>query len=132
MIIRPATEADWPLIQQWQADHFAEMQRRGSTRPIAGQYGLADAVWVVLERNGSPVAVTAYTEAEKTRFGKAMFAAPGHVVDGIRLANWLEKMCDDQGYELVAKTDPENVAYMRVLLKRGFEITAVELVRRPR
>lgn len=131
-MIRAATEADWSLIQQWQADHFAEMQRRGSTRPIAGQIGLSDAVWVVLERDGAPVAVTAYTEAQDVRFGKAMFAAPGHVVDGIRLANWLEKMCDDQGYELVAKTDPENVAYMRVLLKRGFEITAVELVRRPR
>lgn len=108
------------------------MERRGANRGVEGHCGLADAVWVVLERDGAPVAVTAYTEAGTVRFGKAMFAAPGHVHDGLRLATWLERMCDDQGFELVAKTDPENLGYMRLLLKRGYVINAVELTRRPK
>lgn len=133
-MIRPATAEDWPLIEQWRDDHFADMAYRqiGPLRPVEGQIGFDDAVWVVLERDGAAVAVTAYTEIDRVRFGKAMFAAPGHVFDGMRLAKWLEQMCDDQGYELWASTDAENVGYIELLLKRGFSIASVELVRQPR
>lgn len=133
-MIREATEADWPLIEQWRDDHYAEIAFRqaGEPRPVTGQCGFLDAVWMVLEREGQAVAATAFRDDGTVRYGKAMYAAPGHVHDGMRLAKWLERMCDDQGMELRANTDPENIEYIELLVKRGFEICSVELVRRPR
>ena len=131
-MIRLAIEADWPLIERWRADHFAEIARRGSTRAVEGQRGLSDAVWVVVEYDGLPVAATSFLDHGDTRFAHDLYAAEGHVIDGLRLGKWLEGECDRLGLELRATTDPENVEYIRLLERRGFERTSVELRRRPK
>ena len=44
----------------------------------------------------------------------------------------IERECDRLGLELRATTDPENVEYIQLLERRGFERTSVELRRRPK
>lgn len=131
-MIRLATESDWPLIRLWRAAHFVEMQRRGCKRAIEGQRGLSEAVWLVVESDGLPVAATSYLDHGDTRFAHDLYAAEGHVMDGLRLGKWLERQCDALGLELRATTDPENTEYVRLLQRRGFEMTSIELRRRPR
>jgi hypothetical protein len=61
-----------------------------------------------------------------------LVAAPGHVLAGVMLGRFVEQMSDVQGYEIRGNTDPGNVKYLDLLLRRGYEITAVHFRRRPR
>ncbi len=131
--IRIATEADWPSIEAWRAGHFLEMAARQKIpRPVTGQRGLTDAEWLVLEKNGRPVAATSFTIEDGVCIGHDLYAASGHVLDGLALGKALEGMCDREGWELRAHTDPENTAYIRVLLKRGFVPVSIEYKRAPK
>lgn len=131
--IRVATEADWPSIESWRAGHFLEMAARMKIpRPVTGQRTLTDAEWLVLEKDGRAVAATSFTVEEGVCFGHDLYAASGHVLDALALGKALEGMCDREGWELRAHTDPENTAYLRVLQERGFVPVSIELKRQPK
>lgn len=131
--IRIATEADWPAIESWRAGHFLEMAARMKIpRSVTGQKDLTNAEWIVIERDGRPVAATSFTVEDDVCFGHDMYAASGHVLDGLALGRALEAMCDREGWELRAHTDPENTAYIRILKGRGFVHVSSEYKRAPR
>jgi hypothetical protein len=131
--IRPAIPSDWPAIESWRAGHFLEMAARMKIpRPVTNQSTLDDGQWIVLERDGKPVAATSFSIHDGTCFAQDLFAASGHVIDGLTLGRELEKMCDREGWEMRAQTDPENTTYLRILQKRGFTVSAIELKRQPK
>jgi hypothetical protein len=128
--IRVATEADWPAIESWRAGHFLEMAARmNAPRPVTGQRTLHDAEWLVLEKDGRAVSATSFTVEDGVCIGHDLYAASGHVLDALALGRALESMCDREGWELRAHTDPENTAYIRILLKRGFVPVSIEFKR---
>jgi len=135
--IRVAEPEDWPAIEAWRETHFANIAARSANpRPITGQVGLHGALWLVAEKEGRPVAAIAYTERphDRIRFLTDLYAEPGLPggLAAVALGEYVERMSDDQGYELRANTDPENLGYIEVLLRRGYEIVAVELKRAAR
>ena len=99
-----------------------------------GQFGFDDAVWLVVDKDGQPVAAASYTDDDvrKWRIVHDLYGAEGHALAALALGEVLERFCDDQGYELRGTTDPENGHYLRVLMRRGYELTAVEYRRVPR
>ena len=129
-MIRYATHEDWAAIESWRSAHFARI----SPRPVTGQRRLEDTTWLVVEKDGKPVAATSFDvlPADRLVVAHDLYAAEGHVLDGLKLGRLLEDLADNEGFELRARTDPENVAYFRLLLKRGFEVTSIELIRQPR
>jgi len=133
-VIRFARYEEWGLIESWRNEHFLNMYRAGSRRPVLGQKGFRDAIWLVLERRGKAVAALSYTQMDKPamRFVHDMYAAPGHSVAGLALGEYFERYCDHDGFEMRGSTDPENIAYLRFLLRRGYEITTVHFRRVPR
>ena len=131
--IRIATETDWPAIESWRAGHFLEMAARMDVpRPVTGQRTLLDAEWLVLEKDGRPVAAASFTVEDGVCAGHDLYAASGHVLDALALGRALEGMCDREGWELRAHTDPENSAYIRILLARGFVPVSIEYKRAPK
>lgn len=133
VIARPAIPSDFVHIEAWRAAHFLEMQARQATvRPVTGQAGIDDAAWLVIERDGRPVAAASFRDDAEAKVRRAgdLYAASGFVHDGHRLARMLEAMSDDLGYDLWVSTDPENTQYLRILEKRGYEKAAVHYVRR--
>jgi hypothetical protein len=131
--IRVATESDWPAIEAWRAGHFLEMAARMKVpRPVTGQRTLTDAQWLVLEKDGRAVAATSFTVEGDVCVAHDLYAASGHVLDALALGRALEGMCDREGWELRARTDPENTAYVNILAKRGFVPVAIEFLRSPK
>ena len=63
-----------------------------------------------------------------------IFAAQGKagLRGGMILARLVEEMSDRDGYEMRGATDPENTDYLEHVLRRGYEITAIEFRRVPR
>lgn len=134
--IRRATPADWPLIEVWRATHYLEIAARQTPppRPVTGQRGLSDACWVVYERRGKPVAAFSFTDDEATRIRTIhdLYGAQGFGVSTLALGKVIEDMSDRDGYEIRCTTDPENLKFVDTLLRRGYEVTAIELKRQPR
>ena len=130
-MVREARRHEWSAIESWRKLHFSNL---ATHRPITGQKGYDDALWLVVERHGRPVAACSYTDnaQAKQRFVHDLYAAPGHIFAALYLGEILEMLCDKQGYEIRGKTDPENLKFLQVLLQRGYEMTAIEYRRPPR
>lgn len=126
--MRYATVDDWPAIESWRAGHFARI----SPRPVTGQRGLEDAIWIVADRGGVATAAASFQIFENVLHGYDLYGADGHGLDALALGRLLERIADAEGLELRATTDPENDGYLQILLKRGYEVTSIELKRKPR
>lgn len=132
--LRPAVPEDFPFIEGWRAAHFLEMQARQKTkRAVSGQEPLEDSCWAVYEDEGVPVAAIGFRDdaAHGIRYVTNLFTALGYARVGFRLGDTIEQMADDLGLEIRCDTDPENLHFLRILLKRGYEPSLVCLRRRP-
>lgn len=128
--MRIATENDWEHIHQWRADHFARI----CPRPIEGQKGLQDAIWLVLGPEGKPTAATSVLREGIRLYVYDLYAAPGRVLDGFALGKFLVAWADSERLDIHATTDPENMQFRRILARLDFIEQAVseslvELVR---
>lgn len=130
-MIRLARRQEFSSIEAWRKLHFASLK---SPRPVIGQKGFDDAVWLVADRDGTAVAAISYTLdiPSAMLFVHDLYAAPGHPFAAVGLAAYLEQFCDYHRYELRGATDPENLAFLRYIWRRGYEPTAVHYRRVPR
>lgn len=134
-VIRPLRRHEWSTVAAWRAAHFADMaSRQEHLRPVKGQRGFDDAAWMGLEKRGTLVAALSFTqdEQQRIRWCHDLYAAPSNALAGLALGDWFERKADADGYEIRGSTDPENVKYLELLMRRGYEIVAVEFRRVPR
>lgn len=132
-MIRALREDEFCLIEEWRSSHFAAIHVKSNMyRPIVGQRGFSDAFWVCIDRKGKPVAAASFTDEGRYRWVHDLYGAPGDGLAALALAEAIERMCDSDGVELRGDTDPENVAFIRILLTRGYDLTRVGFRRPPR
>lgn len=135
LTVRVAERTDWPLIEAWRTAHFKEIAKKSRViRGVIGQHGFDDAVWIVMDRYGKTVAALSYTddEQEGIRWIWDLYAEEGHSLAGLALYETIERMCDERGYEVRGRTDPENIKFLKLVVRRGYELVSVEFRRQPR
>lgn len=135
--IRQARWEDFTLIAAWRAAHFLEMEARGSRRGVSEQTDFSTACWAVyVDAQDKPLAAMGFIDQphEKVRRATDLYAAPSRAGKraGVVLVAMLEAMSDEDGYTILGRTDPENIDYLGHVLKRGYELTAIEFRRVPR
>lgn len=132
-MIRLARFHEWSQIEAWRKFHFAEMAALSDLpRAVIGQKGFDDALWVVAERNNEMVAAASYLIDDATLWVYDLFAKPGCALAALALGEVLERIADDNGLTLRGNTDPENRHFVRVLQRRGYELTSIGFKREPR